>query len=197
MLSCFDEVRERVTALDAARFYGLEFDRRGQKAICPFHNDHKPSLTFKRNGRFKCYSCGASGSSIDLTAKIMNLDAIGAVRRLNEDFALGLELDRKPTEAEKKEAQQRRDIADAHDAFEAWRSDFILKLCYAYREGHLLLKDFPGLDKLTDQQATALRMQATIEYWIEVLSDGTPREQAQIYREREGIGKWIEKCLHS
>ena len=196
MQSCFDTVRERVSALDAARSYGVEVDRRGKTAHCPFHKDKHPSMVF-RNGRFRCYSCGASGSAIDLTSQLFGLAPIDAVKRLNDDFALGLEFDRKPTEAEKKVAQRRREIADAHEAFEAWRSDFILKLCYAYREGHLLLKDFPGLDKLTDQQATALRMQATIEYWIEVLSDGTPREQAQIYREREGIGKWIEKVLQN
>ena len=196
MQSYFDTVRERVSALDAARSYGVEFDRRGEKARCPFHNDRHPSMTFK-NGRFKCWSCGAHGSAIDLTSQLLGLAPLDAVKRLNDDFSLGLALDRKPTNAEKKVAQRRREIADAHKAFEEWQSDFIMKLCYAYREGHLLLQDFPGLDKLTDQQATALRMQATIEYWIEVLSDGTPREQAQIYREREGIGRWIEKVLSS
>lgn len=196
MQFCFDEVRERVSALDAARSYGVEFDRRGKTAHCPFHKDRHPSMTFK-NGKFRCWSCGAHGSAIDLTSQLLGLTPLDAVKRLNDDFSLGLALDRKPTNAEKKVAQRRREIADAHKAFEEWRSDFIMKLCYAYREGHLLLKDFPGLDKLTDQQATALRMQATIEYWIEVLSDGTPREQAQIYREREGIGKWIEKILNS
>lgn len=45
----FREVRERVSAQDAARHYGLTFDRRGW-ALCPFHHDKHPSMSF-RSGR--------------------------------------------------------------------------------------------------------------------------------------------------
>lgn len=33
--------------------------------LCPFHDDHNPSLSLNlESGAFKCFSCGASGSSI-------------------------------------------------------------------------------------------------------------------------------------
>jgi len=50
----------------------LEIDQ-CNKALCPFHNDHNPSLSLdlKRN-RFKCFACGASGSVIDLVMKLEN-----------------------------------------------------------------------------------------------------------------------------
>ncbi|WP_368264452.1 CHC2 zinc finger domain-containing protein, partial [Intestinimonas butyriciproducens] len=52
-----------MSAKDAARYYGLTFDRKGW-AVCPFHQDKHPSMSF-RGGRFRCWACNASGDSID------------------------------------------------------------------------------------------------------------------------------------
>ena len=194
MTDVFREVRERVSAQDAARHYGLTFDRRGW-ALCPFHNDKHPSMSF-RNGRFRCWVCDVGGDSIDFTARLLGLDAMGAVERLNADFGLALPLHRKPTQAEAKAARRRLEVAEAHRAFEAWRSDFINRLNAAFREGHLLLlHDGLDTDHLTEGQAIAIRMHETFEHLSDALSYGTPEEQAQIYRERGAIAKWIEKVL--
>lgn len=193
MTDVFREVRERVSAQDAARHYGLTFDRRGW-ALCPFHNDKHPSMSF-RNGRFRCWVCDVGGDSIDFTARLLGLDAMGAVERLNADFCLALPLHRKPKRAEAKAARRRMEVAEAHRAFEEWRNDFINRLNAAYREGHLLLKDGPDMEHLTEGQTVAIQRHETFEYWSDSLSHGTPEEQAQIYKERGAIAKWIEKAL--
>ena len=193
MTDVFREVRERVSAQDAARHYGLTFDRRGW-ALCPFHNEKHPSMSF-RNGRFRCWVCDVGGDSIDFTARLLGLDAMGAVERLNADFCLALPLHRKPTRAEAKAARRRMEVAEAHRAFEEWRNDFINRLNAAYREGHLLLKDGPDMEHLTEGQTVAIQRHETFEYWSDSLSHGTPEEQAQIYKERGAIAKWIEKAL--
>lgn len=190
MTDVFQEVRERVSAQDAARHYGLTFDRRGW-ALCPFHHDRHPSMSFHK-GRFRCWVCDVGGDSIDFTSRLLGLDAMGAVERLNADFGLALPLHQKPTEAEQK-AARRLEIAEAHRAFEKWRSDFINRLNAAYREGHLLLKDGP--EHLTEGQAAAIQMHEIFEYLSDALSYGTPQDQAQIYREREVIARWINKVL--
>ena len=191
----FREVRERVSAQDAARHYGLTFDRRGW-ALCPFHHDKHPSMSF-RKGRFRCWACNIGGDSIDLTARLLGLDAMGAVERLNADFALALPLHRKPTQAEAQQARRRLEVAGAHNAFEEWRSEFINRLNAAFREGHLLLlEDDLDMGRLTDGQAVAIRMHETFEHWSDALMFGTPEEQAQIFRERRAITKWIEKVLN-
>lgn len=193
MTDVFREVRERVTAEDVARHYGLTFDRRGW-ALCPFHHDRHASMSFK-NGRFRCWVCDVGGDSIDFTARLLGLDAMGAVERLNTDFGLALPLHRKPTQDEAKAARRRLEMAEAHRAFEEWRSGFIDRLNAAYRAGYLALKDGQDLDKLNEREATAIRWQACFEYWADTLGHGTPEEQAQIYRERGAIAKWIEKVL--
>lgn len=191
MIDVFHEVREQVSAQDAARHYGLTFDRRGW-ALCPFHNDKHPSMSFHK-GRFRCWVCDVGGDSIDFTARLLGLDAMGAVERLNADFGLALPLHRKPTQAEAKAARRRLEVAEAHRAFEEWRSDFINRLNAAYREGHLLLKDSP--EHLTEGQAAAIQMHEAFEHWSDALSYGTPQDQAQIYRERGAIARWIGKVL--
>lgn len=43
------------------------------KALCPFHEDRHPSLTFKAStNSYKCFVCGEGGGVIDLAMKILN-----------------------------------------------------------------------------------------------------------------------------
>lgn len=194
MTDYFREVRERVSAQDAARHYGLTFDRRGW-ALCPFHNDKHPSMSFHK-GRFRCWVCDVGGDSIDLTARLLGLDTTGAVERLNADFSLALPLYRKPTQAEAQQARRRLEVAEAHRAFEEWRDGFINRLNAAFREGHLLLlEDNLDIDRLNDGQTAAIRMHETFEHWADALMFGTPQEQAEIFRERRAITRWIDKVL--
>lgn len=90
MGALFQAVRERVTARDAAEFYGLEVTRFG-KALCPWHSDRHPSLSFdKRTGRCRCFACNSGGDAVDLTAKLLGVSPLEAAQRLNEDFGLGV-----------------------------------------------------------------------------------------------------------
>ena len=51
---------------------GLSVNR--HKSLCPFHDDHEPSLTFNiARNRYKCYACGAHGSTIDLAMGVLSL----------------------------------------------------------------------------------------------------------------------------
>lgn len=89
MSNLFDAVRRSVTARQAAEAYGLAVDRHG-KALCPWHDDRRPSLSFDpRTGRCKCFACGAGGSAIDLAACLLGCSPLEAARRLNADFGIG------------------------------------------------------------------------------------------------------------
>ena len=45
------------------------------KAICPFHDDHDPSLSINaHSGLFKCFACGASGSIFDFYGRRNGMD---------------------------------------------------------------------------------------------------------------------------
>ncbi len=52
---------------------GLEI--RQHKALCPFHNDHHPSLSFNvRRNTYRCFVCDAHGGTIDLVMRATGKD---------------------------------------------------------------------------------------------------------------------------
>ena len=59
---------------------GLHVSR--HKCLCPFHDDHTPSLSFKNN-KFRCWSCGESGDSISLAEKMLGKGFVEACRWLS------------------------------------------------------------------------------------------------------------------
>ena len=61
---------------------GLQVSR--HKCLCPFHEDHRASLTFKNN-KFKCWSCGESGNTISLAEKVLGKDFKEACRWLADE----------------------------------------------------------------------------------------------------------------
>lgn len=49
---------------------GLRVNR--HKSLCPFHDDHTPSLTFSvARNKYKCFACGASGDTISLAMGVL------------------------------------------------------------------------------------------------------------------------------
>ncbi len=61
----------------------LGLDVRRHKCLCPFHDDHHASLTFSlRRNSFRCFACGASGGTIDLVMKYLNVGFKEACRWL-------------------------------------------------------------------------------------------------------------------
>lgn len=84
----FDNIRSRVSAAEAYQRYVGPIQR--GKALCIWHNDRHPSLSFK--GTFcKCFACGGGGSAIDVVMRLFGLDLRGAAERINADFSLGLD----------------------------------------------------------------------------------------------------------
>ena len=71
------------------------------KALCPFHADNHPSLSFSvRRNTFRCFVCGASGGTIDLVMKHLNKDFKEACRWLADEHNVILS-DPMPSTAEK------------------------------------------------------------------------------------------------
>ena len=56
------------------------------RCLCPFHDDHHASLSFKvSKNTYRCFVCGASGGPIDLVMKYLNKDFKDACRWLADE----------------------------------------------------------------------------------------------------------------
>jgi len=87
-------VKENLSIVDVARFYGLEVNR-GGFANCPFHDDKNPSMKlYEKHGEpddFYCFGCGAGGDVINLVSKLFNILPLESAHKLAHDF--GIEID--------------------------------------------------------------------------------------------------------
>ena len=62
---------------------GLRVTR--HKALCPFHDDRHPSLSFRvSKNTYRCFVCGASGGTIDLVMRYLNKTFLEACRWLTD-----------------------------------------------------------------------------------------------------------------
>ena len=116
----FEEIKNSVDILKLAEFYGISI-LNGNKALCPFHDDHHPSLSFKDN-KFKCFACEKSGSAIDFVANLFGISVLEASKKINEDFSLGLfnPLTKEAQKKIKKEQEQKEKNDAIVKAFENW-----------------------------------------------------------------------------
>ena len=199
MVDVFAEARRLVSAREVAELNGLHPNRSGF-VCCPFHHEKTPSLKLFSDGGWKCFGCGKGGSSIDFEAALYDLNPLDAVKRLNSDFHLGLDLERRePAPQERQQAQHRREVSDAYRLFEQWRGDMIGRLNACFRLAHETLKSMEApadLDRLTDAQALAIREQACFEWLSDTLSGGSMLEQMEIFRGRGQIGQLCKKILN-
>lgn len=92
-----DQVIEQILAsvniLDVIGQY-LDIDKAGKNhiALCPFHNDKKPSLSISADkGLYHCFACGASGNAINFLMEYKNLSFIDALTELS--LASGIDIE--------------------------------------------------------------------------------------------------------
>ena len=111
----------------------LGFTVKHHKALCPFHDDHNPSLTFKKN-KFRCWSCGASGDSISLVEKGLGKGFLDACRWLADEHNVIL------TEYQPKEEKP-------HKPFDASRYERFFERPWLNDEARRFLFDERRLDE--------------------------------------------------
>jgi len=183
----FDEAKARLTMAQVAKEYGYSANRAGF-ICCPFHSEKTASLKLYDRS-FHCYGCGAGGSVIDFASRLFQLDALGAVKRLNEDFSLGLDLAGRP---DPDELRERKRTQEARKLFDAWRESMLNQIDACIRTANTA--DF---ENLTDAAALALQWKETFEYWAEVLLHGNLDNQMQIFRDREGVTRLCKTILQN
>ena len=177
MGALFDGVRARVTALEAAQAYGMEFGR-NRRARCPWHDDRRPDLAFYE-GRCYCHACHEGGDAVALTAQLFGLSQIDAARKINADFRLGLDGEAYTPPAGPSRAEVRRNLED-------WRRKRYGFLCQVEREARTAVKSASGWEDPGFMDN--LRALAAVQDEIELLHAATTDELEGIRSNGRSIG---------
>ena len=153
----------------ATEYYGIQYHN--GKALCPFHAEKTGSFSVK--GKYGCcYGCGWHGDLVDFVMNYFNLDFKGAITKLNDDFRLGLEIDkplcrddkkRIATEQKRLEEERIRREAEAKEDLEQIER---LTRQYAFCE-KVLTKPITGLSDLTPDVVWALKNKDKINYLMD------------------------------
>ena len=168
IIECAEIIKDRVTIEDAVRYYFPDTTPKYRRIPCPIHRGKDRNLSYT-DRVFKCFVCGASGDVISLIRQAFRLSFPDAVRKLNDDFRLGLDLDaptvesavaaRAAAERARTERERRRlEIAEAEArywrAFERWiRADkAIRELPWGNDEHDRAVRDITSLSYLLDME---------------------------------------------
>jgi DNA primase len=178
MTGAFEMIKERVPIQAAAEMYGIAIQR--GKALCPFHSDTHPSMSFKNN-HFTCWACGAHGSVIDLIAKLTGETPINTVKRLNDAFHCGLDMDRPADHSEVVRFKQRQEL---QLRFEIWEENaFAILRAYNFYIQAIIKTYAPKTPDAPQNTAftAALHDRERVGYLLDILTFGTAEDKIQLY----------------
>ena len=129
-----DEIKSRLKMPEVLRYYG--FDIKRGRIPCPIHHGDDRNCGVK-DEYIHCFVCGATVDVIGFEMQYFNLDFMGAISKLNDDFHLGLpigqKIDRRKQlemnrqafmrnrETNAKKAEQERLEKDYWEAFDEWK----------------------------------------------------------------------------
>ena len=104
------------------------------KSLCPFHDDHHASLSFSvRRNSFRCFVCGASGGTIDLVMRHLNIGFREACRWLADEH--NIIIDHSPLTIDHSAAQKTFDATRYERFFERpWLNEEARKFLFEERK---------------------------------------------------------------
>ena len=90
-----EKIKSMVSMPEMMEQYGFRLDKAGF-CKCPFHSERSASFkAYSGNRGFYCFGCGAHGSVIDFVMRFFGISFGDSIKKINEDFSLGLPIGKK------------------------------------------------------------------------------------------------------
>lgn len=89
-----ENIRSHVDIVDVVSHY-VPLSRKGKsfKCVCPFHDDHDPSLSISQDKQiFNCFVCGTGGNAFTFVQKYENISYVEAVLKVASLAGIEVEL---------------------------------------------------------------------------------------------------------
>lgn len=88
------DIRKKANIVDIIAKY-IPLEKRGKNyfAICPFHDDHNPSMSVSEEKQiYTCFVCGASGNVFNFVMKYENVSFVSAVKKVASFVGINLDV---------------------------------------------------------------------------------------------------------
>ena len=88
-----NDIRVKADIVDIISSYNITLEKKGKdyKCICPFHDDHSPSMSISTSKQiFKCFACGAGGNVFTFVEKFDNVSFPEAVKIVADKIGYNL-----------------------------------------------------------------------------------------------------------
>ena len=192
-MTIFEEVKELVDVGAAARHYGVEVHR-GNMALCPFHRERTPSCKLYED-HYYCFGCQAHGDVIRLVQELFGLTPIEAVKQINSDFGLGLDVD-KPPDMEKIN-RRRQEIArqKAEQANMERMYDILLRYYTLLDRYKMQYAPKAPDDEIDGRYVYAVHHIEYAWYLLETFNRTDAAEQLEIKTEVDRIEREYKRCV--
>ena len=198
-MTIFEQVKECVTARQAAEHYGIKVKNNGM-ACCPFHSDRYPSM--KADKMYHCFGCGAGGDAIDFTARLFGLSQYEAAKRLIEDFRLDIHIEDKGKRRKIGNSAplktQKPKVVLIREKLEQWLN-YATDVLIRYLRWIQFWKEFykPNPEEEWHELFTeALANERRINDYLDVLMFGTGEEIIEIFKRKRREVEQIEKRVN-
>lgn len=188
-MNVFEAVKQNVTTRQAAEMYGISVNRKGM-AICPFHNDKNPSM--KVDKRFHCFGCQADGDAVDFVSMLFGLSSRNAAIKLADDFGISYDKRQKtsvrvrirePTPEQKYKEDEKhcfRVLSDYLHLLRTWVRKYAPK------------QPDEALHPLFEE---AMQRMSYVEYYLDILLEGSEEERKAIVTEQRKEVIKLEKRI--
>ena len=88
------DIKSKVNIVDVISEY-LPVEQKGKNyfAICPFHDDHNPSMSISPEKQiYTCFVCGASGNVFNFVANYEKVSFVSAVKKVAQKIGINLDI---------------------------------------------------------------------------------------------------------
>lgn len=101
MKEYIEKIKDTVSILDVCNLYGIQVNRK-RFIKCISHKEKTPSLKiYPKTNTFHCFGCGISGDVITFVKILFDINFYDAINKINEDFFLNIDFNRKIRKYEK------------------------------------------------------------------------------------------------
>ena len=169
-MDIFTEIKKAVDIKTAAEYYGIKIKH--NKALCPFHAENTPSLSFK-NGYYHCFGCGVGGDVIDFVARINGTGQKEAALIINDIFNLGFTSVHPQTST-----QQKKDVLLTK--YKGWERNTIVELTELFRRYREYMQNEPPF---SDKWGEAAERLPVIEYKLDLLQSDDVKTKTEWFKE--------------